>query len=143
MNRIFQIFIIVILVALLAIIRSFSVEIFYDPLILFFEQDYLNNSLPDYDLIKLSFNIIYRYSLNSIVSLAIIYILFKNKDLVYFSFWVFIIGFFVFIIPFYFFIENYQKENYLLLFYIRRFLIQPILLLLLLPAFYYHKITGN
>jgi exosortase F-associated protein len=143
MNRIFQIFTIVILVVFLAIIRRFSSEIFYDPLILFFEQDYLNNSLPDFDLLKLSFNIIYRYSLNSVVSLAIIYILFKNKDLVYFSVWVFIIGFFVFIIPFYFFIENYQKENYLLLFYIRRFLIQPILLLLLLPAFYYHKITGN
>ncbi|MDH3381495.1 MAG: exosortase F system-associated protein, partial [Flavobacteriaceae bacterium] len=66
-----------------------------------------------------------------------------RKDFVYFSVWVFIIGFFVFIIPFYFFIENYEKENYLLLFYVIRFLIQPILLLLLLPAFYYQKFTDN
>lgn len=143
MKRIFQILIIVILVAFLAIIRSFSAEIFYDPLILFYKHDYLSNSLPDFDIIKLSINIIYRYTLNSIVSLAIIYMLFKRKDFIYFSVWVFIIGFFVFIIPFYLFIENYEKENYLLLFYVRRFLIQPILLLLLLPAFYYQKLIDN
>ncbi|MDH3381293.1 MAG: exosortase F system-associated protein, partial [Flavobacteriaceae bacterium] len=120
MRRIFQILIIVILVAFLAIIRSFSTEIFYDPLTLFYKHDYLSSSLPDFDLIKLSINIVYRYTLNSIISLAIIYMLFKRKDFVYFSVWVFIIGFFVFIIPFYFFIENYEKENYLLLFYVRR-----------------------
>lgn len=141
MKRIFKILIIIILVGFLVLIRNFSEVIFYDPLLLFYKHDYLNSTLPNFELIKLLMNITYRYLLNSIISLAIIYVIFKKKDYVYFSVWVFIIGFFLFIIPFYLLLINYEQEYYLFLFYIRRFLIQPILLLLLLPAFYYHKLS--
>lgn len=143
MRRVFKIVLITILVGVLAIIRVFFADIFYDPLTLFYKHDYLFSYLPDFDLMKLIINIFFRYLLNSIVSLAIIYLVFLKRDIVVFSVWVFIVGFFVFIIPFYFFLLNYEQENYLLLFYIRRFLIQPILLLLLLPAFYYQKLTDS
>ena len=36
-------------------------------------------------------------------------------------------------------IKLYSPSFSILLFYVRRFLIQPILLILVLPAFYYHK----
>ena len=46
----------------------------------------------------------------------------------------FILGLFLY------FVLNPKQEDYFLFFNIRRFLIQPLMLLLLLPAFYYHKL---
>lgn len=139
MNRFQRIILIAILIGILALIRGVAADFFYDPLIDFFKNDYLNSTLPKLDTLNLFINILIRYSLNSLVSLAIIYLVFLKRDIVIFSIWIFLVGFFVFIIPYFFIITNYNTESYLLLFYVRRFLIQPILLLLLLPAFYYQK----
>ncbi|MDP2088781.1 MAG: exosortase F system-associated protein [Flavobacteriaceae bacterium] len=143
MSRFQRIILIIVFVGILALIRGLAGAVFYDPLLIFFKYDYLNSTLPDTDFLKLIIHIFFRYSLNSSVSLAIIYLVFVKRDIVLFSIWIFIIGFVVFAIPYYFIITNYNKENYLLLFYVRRFLIQPILLLFLLPAFYYQKLTEN
>lgn len=143
MKRVHRIIIIVILIGVLAAIRSFSPQLFYDPLINFYKQDYLNSLLPELNFSLLMLNVFLRYLINSVVSLIIIYVVFQKRETVFFSSWIYFGCFFVFIIPFYFFLIYYEQENYLLLFYVRRFLIQPILLLLLIPAFYYQKLTDN
>jgi len=43
-------------------------------------------------------------------------------------------------IPFLYFVINPRQEDYYLFFNVRRFLIQPIIFLLLLPALYYFKL---
>lgn len=131
------------LIGVLAIIRAKGELLFYDPLIQFFKSDYLNSSLPELNYFKLFSSLFSRYILNSIISLAIIYVIFLKKDYVIFSFYVFSIGFVIFAIPYYFLIKNYINEQYLVLFYIRRILIQPVLVLLLIPAFYYFKNSDN
>lgn len=143
MSRFQRLLLVVILVGIFGLIRGFAESIFYDPLTPFFKHDYLENSLPAINFSPFFMNLFFRYFVNSMVSLAIIYLAFPKRDLIKFSVWIFVIGFVVFVIPYYFMLTNYTKENYLMLFYVRRFLIQPVFLLLLLPAFYYQKLTDN
>ncbi|MCV9926676.1 exosortase F system-associated protein [Flavobacterium sp. LS1R49] len=129
------------LVLLLAIIRAFENQLFYDPFLSYFEGDYNKLPLPEFNSVKLFFGLLFRYSLNMILSLAIIYILFEEIDLVKFSTVLYVLFFIVLVIAFYSVLYFYTNKNNLILFYIRRFLIQPILILLFIPGFYYQKIN--
>jgi exosortase F-associated protein len=64
------------LVFLLALVRYFENQLFYDPLINFYEADYLQNTIPYFETGKMFFNVLLRYSLNSIISLGILYVTF-------------------------------------------------------------------
>lgn len=130
-----------ILVILLALIRFYQSHLFYDPLIDFYNSDYLQNKLPPFDATELLLNVFYRYFLNSLISLAIIYIAFVDKSIVRFSFYLYSILFAVVFPVFMFLLFTIENENYLALFYVRRFLIQPIFVIILLPAFYYYRLT--
>lgn len=125
-----------------AAIRFFQHDLFYDPLISFFKGEYQNNSLPKMDSLKLLGSVSFRFILNSIVSLVLIYLIFKDYNLLKFASLLFGITFVVLIV--FFSILIYSKtENYFLLFNIRRFLIQPLLVILFVPAFYYQKLLNN
>jgi len=128
-----------VLFLLLVLIRVFEHELFYDPYLLFFQNDYLHMDYPRREVFKLTAFTALRYVLNTIISLSIIYIVFKEKSMIKFSFIIFTIAYFVLLAMFLYFVLNPRQEDYYLFFNIRRFLIQPIILLLLLPAFYYHK----
>jgi exosortase F-associated protein len=71
--------------------------------------------------------------------LAIIYVLFKDVDAVKFASVLYFIFFVILIGAFFFIVSNKGEINKMNLFYVRRFLIQPIFLLLFVPAFYYQK----
>jgi exosortase F-associated protein len=118
----------------------FESNLFYDPYISFFKNDYLYNSAPEFESFKLIAFAVLRYLLNTIISLAILYVFFKDKDIVKFSAIVYGIAFIILIFMYLYFVFNPKQETYYLLFNVRRFLIQPIILILLLPAFYYHKL---
>ncbi len=139
MKKIFKIVIILMLVSFLMLIRIFEDSLFYDPLLSFFKTDHTTNPLPKFDSLKLLSNVVLRFSMNTIISLAIIWILFKDTSILKFS----VILYFILLIPlftvFYFSISYSNSENFLTLFYVRRFLIQPLFLLILLPAFYFHR----
>lgn len=114
--------------------------LFYDPYLTFFESDYLYLDNPRREILKLTLFTTLRFVLNSIFSLGIIYLFFKDKSVVKFSAIVYALSFVILILFFLYFVVNPNKEDYYIFFNIRRFLIQPLLLLLLLPAFYYHKL---
>jgi len=78
--------------------------------------------------------------LNTIISLAILLVFFKDKSIVKFSVFVYSVSYIVLISLFLYFVLNPKQEDYYLFFNIRRFLIQPLILLLLLPAFYYNRL---
>jgi len=129
-----------VLFGMLVLIRVFENELFYDPYLLFFKNDYLHIDSPRREIFKLTMYTSLRYVLNSSISLGIIYLFFKDKSIVKFSLAVFTIAYVVLIAVFLYFVIQADKEDYYLFFNFRRFLIQPILLLLLLPAFYYYKL---
>lgn len=134
-----RIILILILFGLLVLVRVFEYELFYDPYLLFFQNDYLYMDFPRRETFKLIIFTTLRYIINSVISIGIIYLFYKNKGVVHFSFLIYVFAYFILLIPFLYFVINPRQEDYYLFFNIRRFLIQPMLLLLLLPAFYYHK----
>ncbi|MAX70737.1 MAG: exosortase F system-associated protein [Flavobacteriaceae bacterium] len=130
-----------VLLLLLVFIRAFEDVLFYDPYLTFFENDYLHMDSPRREVVKLVLNTTLRFVLNSIISLGILYLVFRDKGILKFSVIIFSVAYILLIIPFLYFVINPKQEDYYLFFNIRRFLIQPILFILLLPAFYYHKIN--
>ena len=134
---------IALLVILLAAVRLFEESLFYDPLTYFFKSDYLTGKIPEMNFGLLTLNLIFRFIINSLISLAIIYVAFRDKQIMKFSgilyALLFVLGFSVF----FYLILNLENEHYLALFYVRRFLIHPLFLLILLPAFYYYRLRQN
>lgn len=141
MNNIFKIVLLMALFGLLVLIRVFENELFYDPYLLFFKNDYLYMDYPRREILKLTLFTTLRYLLNGVVSLAIIYLFFKDKSIVKFSVIVYTVAYLILILIFLYFVINPRQEDYYLFFNFRRFLIQPVILLLLIPAFYYYKLN--
>ncbi len=127
------------LVSLLALIRAFETELFYDPFLSYFKGNYSNSPLPEYNGFHLFINLLFRYVLNTMVSLTIIYVLFTETDFIKFAVFLYVVAFIMLLIVFYFYLEILDVKNKLFLFYIRRFMIQPLFILLFVPAFYYQK----
>jgi len=128
-------------VILLVLIRAYEDSLFYDPFLNYFKTDYYNLSLPKTDNLKLFFGLIFRYFLNTTLSLAIIYVLFKDIEAVKFASVLYLLFFIILIIGFFFVLFYIGETNKMTLFYVRRFIIQPIFLLLFLPALYYQKLN--
>jgi len=139
MNNLPKLITVVVLLGLLVLIRVFENELFYDPYLLFFQDDYLRMDFPNREVFKLTIFTTLRYVLNTVISLGIIYVVFKDKSMIKFAAVLYGIAYLILLILFLYFVLNPKQEDYLIFFYIRRFLIQPIFLLLLLPAFYYFK----
>ncbi len=127
------------LFGLLVLIRVFENSLFYDPFLMFFKNDYLYIDSPRREVFKLTAFTSLRFLMNTLISLGILYVLFRDKGIVRFSAIVYGISFLVLIALYLYFVINPRQEDYYLFFNIRRFLIQPLLLLLLIPAFYYYK----
>lgn len=131
------------LLFLLISIRAFESVLFYDPFIAFFKSEYQNKALPDFNNYKLLLSLSFRFLLNSIFSLGIIFLLFQQRKLFVFALKMYLLSFFVLFVAF-IAVLYVGKTEYLILFYIRRFIIHPLLLLLFVPALYYQtKLTSS
>ena len=129
------------LVGLLVLIRFFEHRLFYDPLIQFFTLDYLHDNLPVLERGRLLINVAFRFLLNTGISLAIIYVAFIDKNILRFSAILFLLLFLICFPVFFFLVYTIENQNFMALFYVRRFLIHPIFVIILLPAFYYYRLT--
>lgn len=125
----------------LIFIRTFEDQLFYDPFLSFFKTDYQNKPLPYFNQFLLFLNLLFRYALNTVLSLVIIRVLFNEKQLMIFSGYLFLFLFLVLVTIFFGLLHFSNQSDYLILFYIRRFLIQPLFLVLFIPAFYYQQLT--
>lgn len=141
MDKKVRILIIMVLFFALVLVRAFQNQLFYDPFIAYFKNGYLSESIPVFSGSKLLLHLIFRYSLNTIISLSIIYIAFLNKDFLVFSIKFYVLAFALLSITFFIILKGELADGYLFAFYIRRFLIHPLFVLLLLPAFYYKQLT--
>lgn len=125
----------------LVLVRAFELKLFYDPFIEYFKYDYLYDPIPVFSGSKLLVSLFFRYGLNTVISLLIIYIAFQNKSFVKFAAKFYMIAFVILGITFFIILKGELAHGYLFAFYIRRFLIHPLFVLLLLPAFYYKQLT--
>lgn len=131
------------LLLLLILIRAFETELFYDPLIDYFRNDFLHKKIDDMDRWRLIIHMLYRYVLNATISLGLIWVLFKRTDYVKFSVIFFFLAMLILIFVFVILLQDDLQGGYLLLFYVRRFIIHPIFILLLLTVFYYQKLIPS
>ncbi|PIF32574.1 exosortase F-associated protein [Flavobacterium sp. 9] len=120
------------------VIRAFEDQLFYDPFLNYFKEEFKNLPFPEVDSFKLFIGLFLRYILNSILSLILIYTLFQDVEILEFSTYMY--GFFLVLlfVMFFVIVEYFPNANWLL-FYVRRFIIQPIFVLLFIPAFYYQQ----
>jgi len=143
MDKKIRILLIILLFILLIMVRAIAQKVFYDPFIDYFKHDFLNKPIPIFSGSKLLINLFFRYSLNTMISLVIIYLAFQDRKFLKFSFKFYIVAFVILIITFMIILKGELKNGYLFAFYIRRFIIHPLFVLLLLPAFYYKQLTSK
>jgi exosortase F-associated protein len=142
LNNKTKVFILGILVLFLALIRIVEESLFYDPYLDYFKSDFINLPLPIVDKLHLFLSLLFRYSLNTIVSIAFIQIAFKDINFTKFAVVLYGLLFIILIITLWVVLAFYANENKMELFYIRRFLIQPLFLLLFIPGYLIQKRTN-
>lgn len=124
-------------------VRALEDHIFYDPFLNFFHEADRNMPFPDFEWGKLIVNYLFRFILNLFFSCVVIHFWFKNRK------WtvqgaVLILIIFGITFPIYLYCIYTQFEiGYLFSFYMRRFVIQPLILLLIIPMFYYRRYTSE
>ena len=120
-------------------VRFLEGKIFYDPFLAFFKGNYKVAQIPEFLWGKLIISHFFRFFLNLFFSAVVIHFMFLNKK------WtlqavVLITVAFLFFFPIYLWCLYTKMEiGYLFTFSVRRFIIQPIILLLIIPIFYYRK----
>jgi len=139
----YRILLIIMLFFVLVLIRAFAQQLLYDPFIAYFKKDYLYESIPVFSGSKLLLHLFFRYTMNSLISLLIIYIAFQNRNFLIFSIKFYMIAFVVLTVTFFIILRGELEHGYLFAFYVRRFIIHPLFVLILLPAFYYKQLTSD
>ncbi|RKS96315.1 exosortase F system-associated membrane protein [Chryseobacterium defluvii] len=120
-------------------VRMFEDKIFYDPFLDYFHEADKSIPFPPFEWGKLIVSHLFRFILNLFFSCVIIHFLFKNKE------WtiqgaLLIMIVFAITFPIYLYcIQGRFEIGYLFSFYMRRFVIQPLIILLIVPMFYYRK----
>jgi exosortase F-associated protein len=123
------------LIGILILIRAYENSLFYDPFLEYFKSEN-PTEYPKYNLALLIINLIIRYFINSAISLGIIYLVFKDKSKIFFLIYLYIFLLLILLGLFIFVLEFLSSESKMILFYSRRFIIQPLFLLLFIPGFY-------
>lgn len=120
-------------------VRMFEDKIFYDPFLEYFHEADKSVVFPSFEWGKLITSHLLRFILNLFFSCLIIHFLFKNKEWTLQGALLIIIVFAITFPVYLYCIGNRFEIGYLFSFYMRRFVIQPLILLLIVPLFYYRK----
>lgn len=129
----------IVLILLLAMVRMFENQLFYDPFLKYYESEFAHLPFPKYNIIKLFFSIGMRFYVNTVLSLFLLYVVFNDTKIVKFSMLLYMVLGSILMISFVFVLVEFGEQSKWSLFYIRRFLIQPIFVILFIPGFYYQK----
>ena len=120
-------------------VRMLEDQLFYDPFQAFFHLANKHAEFPDFKWTPLIMNYLFRFGLNLVLSAAVVYFIFKNKQWTLQAIVLMLIVFAI-TFPLYLYCIHTQFDiGYLFSFYMRRFVIQPLILLLIIPLFYYLK----
>ncbi|WP_394758962.1 exosortase F system-associated protein [Flavobacterium sp.] len=126
------------LIGLLVLVRAFENDLFYDPFLNYFKEE--NTTVyPEIKSFNIFISLFFRYFINTVISLAILYVIFKDLSLIKFVSVLYLLFFVLLIIGFYILLNFFDESQKMSLFYIRRFIIQPIFILLFIPGFYFQR----
>lgn len=127
----------ILLIICLISVRRYEEILFYDPLLPFFRKSFMRAAFPDINLSRHILSMTFRYALNTILSLCILYVIFLKKKILRFS-TVFYILMWILLTPLYvYFVQIHFNVSFIAGFYVQRFLMQPIFLFVLIPALLY------
>jgi len=84
-----------------------------------------------------------RFIINDGLAIGLIFAIFYERKYVLFAIVIQIIGLFLFLLPYFILKINYPSYNGPLISYLHRLILNPTLLMLLIPAFYFQKIKGR
>ncbi|MEC5394161.1 exosortase F system-associated membrane protein [Bergeyella sp. RCAD1439] len=123
----------------LILVRVMEDRLFYDPFLEYFHSSASSEAFPSVDWLRLIVGHFFRFFLNLFFSLIVIHFMFGNprwtKQAALLLGIVFGVTF-----PLYLYCVGSQfAVGQLFSFYVRRFVIQPLFLLLLVPMFYYRR----
>lgn len=137
--RIYKVIIFLVLLSALVGIRMAEEQLFYDPFLKYFKAADKNEIFPSFEWLPLVASHLLRFILNLLVSVALVQLLFMNcawtVQAAALMVMVFLITFPLYLYCVY---TNFEV-GYLFSFYMRRFVIQPLILLLIVPLFYYRR----
>lgn len=140
MNRAWRIVGGFLLLVLLVLVRHFEYRWFFDPFMGFFQRTVeAGEPMP----LQWYLNLALRFLLNTALSLGILYLCFLNRNVVKFAAILYGLLFVLLFPVFVLLMQTVNFDNYLPVFYVRRFLAHPVLLLLLIPAFFYQRIRAK
>lgn len=80
-----------------------------------------------------------RFIINDVLAILLIYSLFYERKYVLFAVWVQLLGMVFVLVPYFIIKFNFPGYNGPLISFLHRLVLNPTLLLLLIPAFYYQK----
>lgn len=95
MHKTTKYILLVILFGLLILIRVFEGQLFYDPYLVFFQNDYLYIDSPRREIFKVTAFTTLRYVLNTVTSLGVLYVIFKDKNIIKFSSYVYVLTYII------------------------------------------------
>jgi exosortase F-associated protein len=93
----------------------------------------------DSSINRFLFNRTIRFLLNDAFTIGLIYALFVEKKYVIFSLYVQLAGVVLFLLPYYVLKIYFPTYNGPLISFLHRLILNPVLLMLLIPAFYYQR----
>lgn len=138
-NKYIRYAIAILLILGLILVRKFEDVIFYDPFTDYFRLLGRPN-FPDVDIAKFNASTMLRYAINTLLTVLIIWFIFWNRSYVKFSILVLIIALIILLPIYNYLISTQFSSGEMIFFYVRRFLIQPMFVLILIPCFYYQEI---
>ena len=138
MNMLLRIGLVLLGLTGLVVVRFYEQSWFYDPLIDFFRSDHKVMELPELAFGRLMWNTFLRYVINTSFSILILWSVFQRREVVQFALMLFVIGALILLPLLGILLELEGEGGHMTLFYVRRFLIQPIGLFVMLPAFYFY-----
>ena len=124
-------------------VRMVESRLFYDPFQDFFHLANKHAAFPDFSWFPLILNYLFRFGLNLLLSAMVVYFIFKNKEWTLQAVVLMLIVFAITFPVYLYCIHTKFEIGYLFSFYMRRFVIQPLILLLIIPLFYYRKMLLN
>lgn len=102
---------------------------------------YFGGIIPGGEEWRFAVNKLMRFALNDLFAICIIHGFFSNKSYTRFAFYVMLFGLFV-LVPLYITLAIiYQQEGNATLQFLHRITMNPVLMVLLIPAFYYQSLT--
>jgi len=120
-------------------VRALEDTLFYDPFLNYFHEANKNIGFPAFEWGKLITGHLLRFLLNLMFSCLIIYGLFKNRQWTFQGAVMITIVFIISLLIYLYCISDRFEIGYLFSFYMRRFVIQPLIIMLIVPIFYYRK----